>query len=579
MATAPTPHGRLSVLKILCLLMMALFVGRLFYMQVVQHDKYVAMAQDEQVKSLVVKAKRGEIYALDNGKPVKLVLNENVYTVFVDPTEVEKPDEIVEAVREIAGGTTEKDIKNLVRAKPNRYRIIAKNVSRQQAQLLREKRLAGLGLQKTTRRIYPEGKLASHVLGFVNAEEKGQYGVEERLDDRLTGKDGLLKAVTDVRNVPLTIGGESVREPAKDGENIVLSIDRNIQAYVESALNTQMKKIGATKGSVVVLDPQTGKVLSMANLPDYNPEEYTKVTDGEAFNNSVITAPYEPGSVMKTFTVATALDKGIMTPESTYNNTDYITIDDRTISNASKGQTGVITMQHALNWSLNTGMVTLAQRLGDGKNITYGARKTMYSYLHDRFGLGERTGIELTGEVPGRIISPDEPDGNAVRYSNMSFGQGMDPTMIQVAAGFSSIVNGGKYYSPTVIAGNVNKYGDYTPAQPNKIQNHPISKGASATAKKMIHDARSAFYAGNDRQGFDIGGKTGTSQTLINGSYNNNQTVGTYIGYGGDSKPQYVIMIQVSAPGKSFSGNESAMPVFTSISNWMIDYMKLQPKG
>jgi cell division protein FtsI (penicillin-binding protein 3) len=579
MATAPSPHGRLTILKTLCLLMMALFVGRLFYMQIIQHDKYVAMAQNEQVKSLVVKAKRGEIYALDNGKPVKLVLNENVYTVFVDPTEVEKPDEIVEAVRKIAGGTTEKDIKNLVRAKPNRYRIIAKNVSRQQAQLLREKRLAGLGLQKTTRRIYPEAKLASHVLGFVNAEEKGQYGVEERLDDRLTGKDGLLKAVTDVRNVPLTIGGKSVREPAKDGENIVLSIDRNIQAYVEEALDAQMKKIGATKGSVVVLDPQTGKVLSMANLPDYNPEEYTKVTNGEAFNNSVITAPYEPGSVMKTFTIATALDKGVMTPESTYNNTDYITIGDRTISNASKGQTGVITMQHALNWSLNTGMVTLAQRLGDGENITYGARKTMYSYLNDRFGLGERTGVELTGEVAGRIISPDEPDGNAVRYSNMSFGQGMDSTMMQVAAGFSSIVNGGKYYRPTVIAGNVNKYGDYTPANPNKVQNHPISKSASATAKKMIRDARRAFYAENDRQGFDVGGKTGTSQTLINGSYDNNQTVGTYIGYGGDSKPRYVIMIQVSAPGKSFSGNESAMPVFTSISNWMIDYMKLQPKG
>lgn len=577
MVNATEPHKRIRFLVWFLVIVMAIFVVRLFDLQILKHKEYAKKAESEQVKSLVIKAKRGEIYALDNGVPVKVVLNENVYTAFVDPMEVKDPDAIVNAVREIAGGTAQKNLKKLTQAKPLRYVIVAKDLSRKQAELLREKRLAGVGLQPTTRRIYPEASLAAQTLGFVNAEEKGQYGVEEALDDQLKGKDGLLRSVTDVRNVPLTIGNNNTLIPEQDGKNIVLSIDRNIQAYTERALSKQLKALGITNGSAVVMDPQTGKVLAMANFPTYNPEKYTKVTNASAFNNDIITTPYEPGSVIKTYTVATGIDKGVITPNSTYTNTDYIKVEDRVISNLTKGQTGNITMQHALNWSLNTGMVTIAKRLGDGESITYGARSTMYNYFHNKFGLGKRTGIELAGEVSGSIISPDEVEGNAVRYSNMSFGQGMNPTMLQVAAGFCSIVNGGKYYKPTVIAGEM-KDDTYVPHDSPQAVRRTISPEASKQTKKMIRNARKAFYASNDKPGYDIGGKTGTSQTLINGSYNNNQTIGTYLGYGGDTKPRYVIMVQVSAPGRNLGGTH-AMPVFTDVSNWLIDYMKLQPKG
>jgi len=577
MVNTKVPHKRIQFLVWFLGIVMAIFIIRLFDLQVIRHSEYVKKAENEQIKSLVIKAKRGEIYALDNGIPVKLVLNENVYTAFVDPTEVTDPRSVVEAIREIAGGTAEKNLEKLVRAESLRYVIVAKNLSRKQAELLREKRLAGVGLQPTTRRIYPEASLAAQTLGFVNAEEKGQYGVEEELDDQLRGKDGLLRSVTDVRNVPLTIGNNNALVPQKDGKNIVLSIDRNIQAYTERALSKQMRKLGISNGSAIVMDPQTGRVLAMANLPTYNPEKYTKVVDASAFNNAIITTPYEPGSVIKTYTVATGIDKGVITPSSTYNNVDSIRVEDRTIYNLTRGQTGVITMQHALNWSLNTGMVTVAQRLGDGKSIDISARSTMYDYFHNKFGLGKRTGIELAGEVAGEIISPDDLEGNAVRYSNMSFGQGMNPTIIQVAAGFCSIVNGGKYYQPTVIAGEMKDDTFVSGGTPKPLR-QTISAASSQKARKMIHDARAAFYGTTDKPGYDIGGKTGTSQTLINGSYNNNQTVGTYLGYGGDTKPRYVIMVQVSAPGRNLAGTH-AMPVFSDVSNWLIDYMKLQPKG
>ena len=547
-------------------------------MQIIQHDAYKARATSEQVKSLVINAKRGEIYALDNGVPVKMVLNENVYTAYVDPLLVTEPKKIVNSLKQIAGGMLQPGVDELVADKPNRYRIVAKGLSRKQAELLREKKFDGLGLQKTTHRVYPEGSLAAQTLGFVNAEEKGQYGVEQYFDDQLKGEDGQLKSVTDVRNIPLTIGDQNTLIPAKDGKNIVLTIDRNVQAKTEQLLARQLKKDGGDNGSVVVMDPQNGNIIAMANYPNYNPEKFTTVKDAAAFTNGVISAPYEPGSVIKTYTIATALDKNIITPDSTYVNTDSITVFDTTISNATKGQTGTISIQHALNWSLNTGMVTVAERLGDGQNITKDARNTMYDYFHNKFGLGAKTGIELSNEVNGEIISPEEEQGNAVRYATMSFGQGMNPTMIQTVAGFSSIINGGNYYQPTVVAGSIQNDSFKKVTTPKPVRK-TISPEASEIARKMVHDARAKFYASTDKKGYDIGGKTGTSQTIINGSYNNDQTVGTYLGYGGDETPRYVIMVRVGGKDKTLAGAENAMPVFNDLSNWLIDYMKIAPKG
>lgn len=569
-------HQRIWLLGVALFAIMGVIVVKLFYIQVIQHDMYVLQASKEQVKRSIIPATRGEIYALDGDTPVKLVLNATVYTVFADPSEVENPDEVVDAVKQIAGGTAEKKLRQKVTAN-NRYQVLARNVTQRQATLLKEKNLRGVGFQQTTQRVYPEGDLAAQTLGFVNAEGYGQYGVEGYLNDKLNGKDGVLQSVTDVRNIPLTIGDNNIRIPAVNGKNVVLTVDRNIQAYTEKTLASRMKQFGATNGSVVVMDPQNGQVLAMANLPTYEPEKFGNAKDASVYNNAVVSAPYEPGSVIKTFTIATGIDKGAITPDSTYVNTDSIKVYDRVIYNASKGQTGTITMQHALNWSLNTGMVTVAQRLGDGQSITYGARKTMYAYFHDKFKMGEPTGIEVAGEASGSIISPDSPQGNAVRYSNMSFGQGMNPTMIQVAAGFSSIVNGGKYYRPTVIAGEVSPEGEYIKTENASPSHRTITASTSRQAKKMIHDARAEFYGASDKKGYDIGGKTGTSQTLINGSYENAQTIGTYLGYGGDSTPRYVIMVQVSAPGKNFAGNTHAMPIFNDISNWLIDYKKLQP--
>lgn len=570
--------SRTRILAFIVIALMAIFVARLFYLQIIKHDEYVALAMKEQVKRLTIPAKRGLIYAMDGNTPVKLVMNETVYTLFADPKVVTDAQKVENVVRRVAGGNVRPHLEELLDKKDTRYQILATKLNRKQAEMIKEENLAGIGFQEVSQRVYPEGQLAAQTLGFVNAEGKGQYGVEDKLNNRLTGKDGLLQSVTDVSNVPLTIGNRNINKPAQDGDNVVLTIDRNIQAYAEKALADGLQRTKAQKGSVMIMDPENGHVLAMANLPTYKPAEFTKVMDAAAFNNATVTMPYEAGSVIKTLTVATGIDQHVIEPDSTYTNTDKIQVEDRTISNATKGQTGVITIQKALNYSLNTGMVTIAQRLGDGRAITQEARNTMYQYYHDRFGLGELTGIEVSGEAKGNVIPPTVSEGNAVRYSNMSFGQGMNVTMVQVCSAFSSLINGGNYFKPTLVAGTMEGAG-FKPAPEQASRKGVISPETSAKVRSMIHTARETFYAGSDRKGYEIGGKTGTSQTLVNGQYTDDQTIGTYLGYGGDDRPRYVIMVQVSGKNMNLEGGKHAMPIFTDISNWMIDYMKLQPKG
>lgn len=571
--------SRSLLLAVVLLGIMAIFIVRLFYLQIIKHDDYVAQAAAEQIKPLIIPAKRGLVYAMDGETPVQLVMNQTVYTMFADPSMVTQSEKVLDVIRRVAGGNLRQNLDVLLAKKDTRYQILGTKLTRKQAELIKKEHLTGIGFQEMTQRVYPEGSLAAQTLGFVNAEGQGQYGIEEALNDRLTGHDGLLKSVTDVSGVPLTIGSQNINKPARNGDNIALTIDRNIQAYTEKALAAGLQKSGATNGSVVILNPQNGKVMAMANLPTFKPAEFTKVTDAAAFNNDVVTRPYEPGSDIKTFTMATGLDNGVIEPDSTYNNTDSISVEDRVISNATKGHTGNITMQTGLNYSLNTSVVTVAERLGDGKTITMDSRKKLYDYFHNRFAFGMLTGIEVAGEQAGTIWSPESQQGNAVRYSNMTFGQGMDLTMIQVASAFSSLVNGGTYYYPTLVNGVVDGNGSLQPAASRAPRKGVIKPQTSEKIHQMIHTARSTFYAAQDRPGYDVGGKTGTSQTIENGKYVDNQTIGTYLGYGGDSVPRYVIMVEVSGKGLNLQGNKHAMPIFTDISNWMIDYLKLQPKG
>lgn len=572
---------RIRFLAILLLIVMAIFVVRLFWLQVVQHGQYVEMAKKSQQRSFTIPATRGEIYMMDNGKAVPVVLNKVVYTVVADPVVVDESTrrQIVDILRDVAGGETVDDFEARLANTKSRYEVLAKNITLSQAEKIKKHEFAGILLQRNSIRNYPEGKLAAQTLGFVNAEGEGQYGVEQQLNERLRGRDGLLQSVTDVRNVPLTVGKDNVRIEPKSGENVVLSLDRNIQSYAEEALKRGIDKAGATEGSVLVMDPNNGEVLAMANYPTFSPAEYYKATDAAAFSNTITMAPYEPASVIKVFTLATGIDQGVITPQSTYNNTDCVQVADRTMCNALRGLGGVTTMQSVLNNSLNVGTINVARRLGGGSQVNLQARQTLYDYFYNKFGLGQKTGIEVS-EADGYIYPPDSVEGNEVRYSAMTYGQSLSLTMIQVAAGFAATINGGEYYQPTILAGEIESNGNQV-ARDHKPLRRTTSESTAAQMREMLVVARQSSWMGKtDRPGYSIGGKTGTAETVIGGSYTANETVATYLGFGGSEQPEYVIMVRVAAPGKGLNleGGIHASPVFADISDWLIDYMKLAPR-
>ena len=575
-------RSRTGWLAIALLVVMAAFVLRLFQLQILQYGKYTELARASQQRQFVIPAERGKIYMMDGKTPVPVVLNQAVYTVIADPQSIDDKErsQLVDSLREIAGGEMTENVSERLNNKKSRYEVLAKNITRTQAEKLKKKNFAGVLYQQSSIRNYPEGQLGAHVLGFVNAAGEGQYGVEGSLNKQLKGRDGLLQSVTDVRNIPLTVGKNNMRIEAKPGDNLALTVDRNIQSQTELALKKGIEAAGATEGSVIVMNPKNGQVLAMANYPTYNPADFAKQKNGSVFVDSASMVPFEPGSIIKSFSFATAIDKGVITPSSTYNNTDCIKVADRTMCNVLRGLGGTMTIQGAFNNSLNVGTITAIRKLGNGSQINLPARQTLYEYYHDKFGFGAKTGIEL-GEASGYIYPPDSAEGNEVRYSAMTYGQSMNLTTIQVAAGFSSLVNGGQYYKPTVLVGTIDESGNLKSSE-NKVIRQTVSGGTSSQMRTMLTTARrSSFLSKNDKSGYEIGGKTGTSEAVINGAYTQKETIATYIGYGGGKNgAEYVIMVRVAAPGRGINlqGNLHAGPIFTDISNWMIDYMKIAPK-
>lgn len=465
---------------------------------------------------------------------------------------------------------------------------MAKRLNKEQVDTLfkQKKDLKGINVTPVPQRVYPEGELGAQLLGFVNDEGIGQYGVEAALNTNLQGKPGLLKAITDVNGVPLSLDdATNIAQKPKEGDNTVLTIDRNIQAKAEEALKAGLEKAKATKGSVVVMDPNTGAIKAMANLPTYNPAKYYEVGDDayQRFQNRVVSDQYEAGSVIKVLTMATGLNEGVINQNSTFNNPGFVQVDDARIKNVEQNVNGTRTMTDVLKYSLNTGVVHILSQLGGGA-INGQARDKLYSYFTDRYGFGALTGIEQAGETEGSIYGPRTEQGNNVRYSNMAFGQGMGVSMIQTAAAFSSVVNGGNYYKPHVVEGKLSNAGEVASTPPKPERTGVVKPETSASIIEMTRSAlrEAAAVSRLVRPGYNVGGKTGTSQTIdpTTGKYTEDKTIGSYLGFGGDTAPRYVIMVRVddsNIGAGSFAGSAAAGPIFGELSNWLIDYYNLKP--
>ena len=574
-------RSRYLLMKIAIFMAVFIAVVRLFLVQIIDHRKYVDAASEMRVSKYSLLAKRGEVYMMDGeNATTPVIMNERTWLIFVDPSYVNDKDKVQAELSNILGNQMITTWDKVWSDMKSGYVEIAKHVNYETVTKVREANLRGVGQKETSRRVYPAGQLGAQILGFVNAEGVGT-GLEGSLNDRLAGKNGMLKTITDVHDIPLSIGDDNIEIPAQDGENIVLTVDENIQRKIEKILKTRMEKNRAiTAASAIVMNPNNGKVMAMANYPSYNPETYYKEKDASLFINRVTESPYEPASVCKTFTYAAAINEGVLNPNDTYYNAGYTYVEDRKMQNALTNKAlGQITFRTALDYSFNTGSIEALRRLGGG-SITKDARKKLYNYLTNRFGLGKRTGVEIY-DAPGIIISPEEDEGNAVRYANMTFGQGMNLTMLQVAAGFSSLVNGGDYYTPTVIAGVMKDKAFYKDDNKEPVR-QTITEGTSAEMRSMLEEVRAnEVPRSGDKAGYKIGIKTGTSETYdASGKYTSDATIASVIGYGrknsNGSLPEYVIMVRLDGSSLLW-GSLDAVPVFTEISNYLLEYLRIEP--
>ncbi|CAG0935099.1 cell division protein FtsI (penicillin-binding protein 3) [Thermoflexales bacterium] len=416
--------------------------------------------------------------------------------------------------------------------------------------LAREKDIWGFTAHPYWKRAYPESSLAAHVLGFVNDDRLGLYGIEGWYNDVLTP----------------TRQADGTFAP---GADVVLTIDRNAQAITEEELALALRETGAESGSIIVMNPRNGEILAMASAPSYDPARYAEmaVEKENAFVNPNVSDIYEPGSIFKILTVAAALDSGTVTRDTVYNDTASIEVGGQLIWNWDRGGYGPLDMTGLLAKSRNVGASILAMRVG---------QQEFYRYLR-AFGLGRPTGIDLQHEAAGLLITRDKnPDrwSEAILASN-SFGQAIATTPLQMVTSIGAVANDGVLVQPHVVKKIMR--GDRVDEAKIVALGHPISRETARTLSDMLAEAVVREVPEALVEGYTIAGKTGTAQIPIPGGYDDPWTIASFIAYAPAHDPQVIVLVKLDRPTSSMWGSETAVPAFQRLATRLFPVLGVRP--
>src|SRR5436190_9661243 len=423
--------------------------------------------------------------------------------------------------------------------------------------------IGGLGFEMEPKRLYPNGGIGAQVLGFVNDDGEGQYGVEGRYDDALRGTAGRLVVERDPANRELAIGLRTA-SPARAGQDLVLTLDLAVQTAAERELAAAVQREKAAGGSIVILDPRDGAVLALASSPTYDPARVGSAAP-EALRDRAIAWTYEPGSTMKAITVAAAIDKGVVTPKTSYNDVGYAVIGGRVLSNALGRAYGPTTVSQVLQRSQNAGAVFVASKLG---------APDLYSYVR-AFGFGDRTGVDLAAETGGRVRPLAEWD--PVDLGTISFGQGIAVTPLQLAAAYAAIANGGTLFRPYVVATRRDADGEHRTA-PVPVR-QAVSPETAATLRTMLTATVDDGIANlASLKGYSVAGKTGTAQIPSDdGRYVDDAYISSFAGFVPAEGPRMVVVVVLDRPQSKLLGTIPAMNVFKAIAGDALRYARVQP--
>ena len=577
-------HHRITALFGVFLFISLVFITKLFVIQVLNHDKYTALAKEQHWDVQVLPARRGNILSND-GFP--LATTQVSYLLYAEPKKISDPNTLSTVLAETISKfdypkNTEKQAQSYLEYKDSYSRLmgydlywvaLARSLSPKQKEYIENMDLEGIGFEEHPIRYYPEGSLSAHVLGFVasnnEGEDQGYYGVEGRLDGDLRGKPGRILEERDALGNPILVGGYSKIPPIQGGD-VVLTVNRAVQYIVEKRLKEGVEATGAQSGTVIVMNPSTGDVIALANYPtyvpnDFNDNEVDESTEAEPVQrrNLAISETYEPGSVIKALTIAAGIDSGKITPYTTFIDSGPVEYSDYTIDNWDKRHHGEQNIIQLLQKSNNIGSAWVGHVLG---------ANTLSSYFKE-FGLGAITGIDLEGEDTG--IIHDYTTWTDIDLATAAFGQGISATPLQVLTAFNAIANNGVLMQPRVISQIVDN-GNVITLKPKEIR-RVISQDSAQTVTDMLVQAvdggESKFY---NLQNYVIAGKTGTAQIPVEGKYDPNKTNATFVGYLATTK-KYSMLVRLNQPESSIYAAETAVPLWMNITQDLVNYYGILP--
>jgi len=419
-------------------------------------------------------------------------------------------------------------------------------------------------------RSYPEDNIGGHIFGFVGQNENGKfigrYGIEGKFDTFLAGTDGYLDSETDASGRWVGIGSRDF-VPAEDGGDLMLTIDRTIQYIACKKLAEGVERYDADSGTIVIIEPNTGRIMAMCNVPDFDPETYNEVEDYSVYHNSSISIPYEPGSVFKPLIMAAAIDEGVVGPNTLYDDTGEEKIEEYTIRNSDLKANGMQSMTHVLEKSLNTGMIFVMRQLGMPKMLEY----------IENFGFGMMTGIDLTGEASGQITALDVQ--SEIFYATASYGQGITSTVLQLASSYSAIANGGMLMKPYIV--EEMRYSDGRIEKNNpEIIRQVLSKKTTVTTGAMLVSVIENGHAKKAMvPGYFMAGKTGTAQVAKEHGrgYEIGHTKVTFAGFGPVEHPAFTMVVMMDNPKAVEWAADTVAPVFAEVSSFLVQYLQIPP--
>ena len=545
-------NRRIRLLVAVFAVVFGLTLLRAFWLQGVRAQAFGRMAASQHRQTVTVAANRGTIY---DSTGVQLAIGEQAITVYADPLQIKDATKVAPVVARILR-LDPKQVYERLSDRTHGFVYVARKADAVRAARLQRRHITGLGFYPEERRFYPQHSIAAQVLGYAGVDNHGLSGLEVALDKSLAGREGRETLVRDPFGHVLD---SVVSKAARDGSDVSLTIDHNIQAQAESVLRETVRRWGAKDATAIVLDPHTGAVLAMAVAPTYDANSFPSVPRDEQ-RNRALTDTYEPGSTFKLVTVAGALSTGIVTPRTAFTLPYEIQVADRRIHDAEPRGTETMSVATILSKSSNVGAITLAQLLGKNR---------LASWI-SRFGFGHPTGIDFPGESQGIVLPPGKWSGSTI--GNVPIGQGIAVTPMQMASAYAAIANGGTWVRPHLVE----RVGDGLPrpAVTRRIVTPWIARELTSMLQNVVLDGTGTLA---QIPGYHVAGKTGTAAKPDSHGYSTSKYVASFVGFAPATRPRVVVLVAVDEPHGGIFGGVVAAPAFKAIMQQTLQYVSAPP--